>query len=133
MDHVLAVQQQPDRAPHRDPELVGRGDELTGSVGILIGELPPPLVAGNRDVQNILRRSRRLLQLEEGEHRPDTQAQDQYGRDDGPGNFQWSVAVGLDRQSLPGTAAETDQGIQKRPLHQDEDHHHGPQKDVKEK
>ena len=58
------------------------------------------------------------------------QRQNEDGGDDGPGNFERRVSVGLRRQRVARLAAETDRDVEERAFHQHEYGNHCPEQDV---
>ena len=132
MDDIIAAEVNLNSPVDRNPQFVGGGDVFAVAVGVGILKLPPPLMPHGGNFQGISP-PRRLIQVKQGDDRPDAQAQDEDGGNDRPGDFQGGMAVGLRRQFiLPGPAAELDDGVNQDAFHQDENGDHHPEQDVEQ-
>ena len=141
VDHVVALEIHDNGRVHRHAHLVSSGNELAGLVSgdrVFVAELPPPLVAHRLDPNRLLALGSRQgnclarFKLEQDNHRPHAQSEDQDGRHDGPGDFQRRVPVGLRRQRIPRLPAKTDRRVEQRAFDQHEHDHHGPQEHVEQ-
>ena len=75
MENIVTFQIQPNWSVDWDTQFVGGGDPFAiASVGVF--ELEKPLMAGNVNVQYIRPIIGRFVQFEQGEDRPNPQAQD---------------------------------------------------------
>ena len=115
---------------HGDLQIVGGAYSLAIPIGIGVFELEVPLVARNGHIQYFALVGGGLVQFEEGEYRPDAQAQDQGRGNDSPCNFKGGVPVDLRRPRLPRPTPVTDDDVQQRALNQDENDNHRPEQDV---
>ena len=131
VEHVVAFQVQADGPVNGDAELVGGGYPLPAA-GVRIFELEIPLVARDDDVEHLGAVLWGFVQLEEGEHRPDSQPQDHYRGDDGPNDFQRGVTVIWGGRSCPGRRPVAYQSVKEGSLHQHEDRYHGPEQHLKQ-
>ncbi len=113
VNDVVAGHAKRDRPPHRDVQLISRGQVELG-----IAELPPPLVPHHLDGERVFARDG--VGLEDGSHRGHRDGRQDQGRNDGPDDLDRSVPVGLMWLRVSGLPPEAEDGVEQNPLDQHE-------------